>query len=247
MRHNHADVAVAGGIAILGYAAAMANLPAAVMIVLGIGLFAAPGYVWSEVLLSPRVTGLERIAVATGLALMTPIFGGLVLYAAGIPLRRTSWTGLLAVVTLVGVMALTIQRWKTELPASARQAPAGRHPAWHAAAFGAAAVITIGAVALAVAGAEAQKYPGYTQLWMSPLQQEPLAASLGVTNQQGSTMQYRLVLLRKGQVSATWNLTLASGQTWQRTITFTDKYSVVADLYRLPDLSHPYRNVTNGD
>ena len=37
------------------------------------------------------------------------------------------------------------------------------------------------------------------------------------------------------------------GQTWQHTIPFSDRYSIAANLYRLPDLAHPYRNVTNGD
>jgi hypothetical protein len=103
------------------------------------------------------------------------------------------------------------------------------------------------AVGIAVYSANAQRYPGYNQLWLSPLRNNPVSASLGVTNQQGSTTQYRLVLLRKGRVSATWNLTLTDGQTWQHTISFTDRYSIAANLYRLPDLGHPYRNVDNGE
>jgi hypothetical protein len=40
---------------------------------------------------------------------------------------------------------------------------------------------------------------------------------------------------------------LADGQTWQRSISFTESYPIAADLYRLPDLSHHYRNVDNGE
>jgi hypothetical protein len=216
------------------------------MIVFGIGLFAAPGYVWSDVFLSPGATALERIGVATGLALIVPILGGLALFAAGIPLHRASWVGLLAGITIVGAAVMAIQRRAAEPSVPSQRAKRGRLAVWHAVAFGAATAIAVGAVALAVVSADTQKYPGYTQLSLSPLQDKPVTASLGVTNQQGSTLQYRLVLLRKGRVSASWNFTLADGQTWRRTIPFTDKYLIAADLYRLPDLSHPYRNVGNG-
>lgn len=245
MRRNYSDIAIAEAVAILGCAALFTHLPASVTIVPGLGLFAAVGYVWSEVFLSPTAGGLERVAVAIALALMVPIFGGLGLYAAGIPLDRPAWAGLLAVVTLAGaVVVLTTRRRRDE---GGRRKPRPRRwSAWHAVAFGAAAVIAAEAVGLAVVSANAQKYPGYTQLWLSPLQNKPLIASLGVTNEQGSTTQYRLVLRRKGRVSATWNLTLTNGQTWQRTVAVTDKYSIAAHLYRLPDLSRPYRNVNNG-
>jgi hypothetical protein len=246
MRRNHADVALVVAISVLGFAAAIVRLPAPVTIVLGIGLFAAPGYVWSEVLLGTRVAGLERVAVATGLALAVPVFGGLALYAAGIPLHRAAWAGLLAGMTVVGAVVLTILRRTIRPGLPSRQSTRRRLPVQHAVTFGAAVVIAIGAVALARLGAEIQKYPSFTQLWLSPRGSTPLTASLGVRNQQGSTARYRMVLLRKGRVSTTWNLTLIDGHTWQRTILFTDRYSIVADLYRLPDLAHPYRYVTNG-
>ena len=172
------------------------------MIVLGLGLFAAPGYVWSEVFLSPRRRGLERVAVATGLALMVPVIGGMGLYAAGIPLNRPAWVGLLSGVTLAGA-------WGGADHAAAEQNdPARRRPtrrrrwsAWHAVAFGAAAVIAAGAVGLAVVSADAQKYSGYTQLWLAPLPGQPSRASLGVDNEQGGATQYRLVVRRKGRVT----------------------------------------------
>ena len=247
MRRNYADIAIASAVAVLGYVAVVAHLPAPMMVVFGICLFAAPGYVWSDVLLSPSVTGLERVGVATGIALMVPVLGGLGLYVVGIPLHHATWVGLLAIVTLVGSTVLTIKRRRADPPVAHQRAKRERLPVWHAIAFGAAAVIAIGAVTLAVIGADTQKYPGYTQLWLSPLEHKQLSASLGITNQQGGAIHYRLVLLRKGRVSAIWNLTLADGQTWQRTISFTDSYSIVANLYRLPDLSHPYRTVANGD
>lgn len=246
MRRNYSDIAIAEAIAILGCAAFFAHLPEPVMIVLGLGLFAAPGYIWSEVFLSPQEWGLERVAVATALALMVPVFGGMGLYAAGIPLNRTAWVGLLSVVTLIGVaVALIMRRLRRDDPSPRPPKRRRRWSAWHAVAFGAATVIAAGAVGLAVVSADAQKYPGYTQLWLTPLPGQPSRASLGVDNEQGGTNQYRLVLWRKGRVSATWTLTLANGQTWQRTISYTTSFAMAANLY-LPGIQNPYRQVDNG-
>lgn len=246
MAREYWDIAIAGVIAMLGCAAVVARFPAPVMIFLGICLFFAPGYLWSNVLLRSGVTGLERVLVGTGIALMVPVLGGLVLSAAGIPLHRIPWVALLAVVTLTGDLALTVQRGKT-CPSTRRDKARERLVGWHIAAFSTAVLIAIGAITLAVVGADIQKYPGYTQLWLSPLEHKSSVASLGVLNQQGSTMHFRLVLLREGRVSVIWNLALADGQTWQRTVPFSNRYSITANLYLLPDLGHPYRNVTNGD
>jgi hypothetical protein len=176
------------------------------------------------------------------------VFGGLGLYAAGIPLHRTAWIGLLSVVTLLGAAVVVITRRRAREPDDPRSLTAW--PRWSlrpALAFGAAVMIAAAAVGLAVASAEAQKYPGYTELWMTPLRTDQNVATLGVTNEQGGATRYRLVLRRKGHLSATWNLSLANGQTWQRTISFTDKYLIGANLYRLPDMSQPFREVDNGD
>ncbi|MGH3187054.1 MAG: hypothetical protein ACRDOU_11295 [Streptosporangiaceae bacterium] len=247
MRRNYSDIAIAEAIAILGCVAFFAHLPEPVMIVLGLCLFAAPGYVWSEVFLSPRNQGLERVAVAAGLALMVPVFGGMGLYAAGIPLNRTAWVGVLSVATLAGAAAALItRRRRREDPPPPRPTRSRRWSAWHAVAFGAAAVIATAAVGLAVVSADAQKYSGYTQLWLAPLPGQTSRASLGVQNEQGVATRYRLVLRRNGRVGATWTITLANGQAWQHTVSYTTSLAMAASLYRLPDLRNPYRQVDNG-
>lgn len=251
-RSKNVDVLIAVGIAILGWYTAIAGyMPSPVAIIFGAGLFIAPGYVWSEVLLSQTVATLERLVVAVGLAFIVPVVGGIGLHAAGILLYRKEWIGLLGTTTIVGGIVLAIQRVKKkELPIT-RQEPyqQGRRKrlsVGNALVFGLAAAIATGAVTLAVVGAEAQKYPGYTQLWLTPQKNKSLQATLGVTNQEGFTTKYRLVLRRKGRTSETWNLTLANGSTWKRAVPYTTKYLITADLYRLPDLGQPFRNVDNG-
>jgi hypothetical protein len=84
-------------------------------------------------------------------------------------------------------------------------------PRRHAAVFAAAVLIAACGVGLARTGAAHQPQAGFTQLCLSPQYQNQHTLSLGVSNDQGSTTGYRLVLLRNGQVSASWNLTLANG------------------------------------
>jgi hypothetical protein len=254
MGRSQADVAATALVAALACGAAAAGAPAAALIVPGVALFASPGYLLGQLLLDSRTPGLERVVVSAGLALAVPILGGLVLYAAGVPLRRPAWIGLLAGVTLACDVAFFLLRrvqasGRTTAPVinrSAWHAPRWHVPRWHAAAFAAAGVIAACAVALAGIGVARQPQPPFTQLWLSPQHQNAQALSLGVSNDQGSTTSYRLVLLRDGRVITVRNITLADGQTWRQPVTFTGKGTLTADLYRLPDLAHLYRHVSTG-
>ena len=248
MGRSQEDVVATALVAALACVAAAVGAPAAVMTVLGIALFAAPGYLLGQLLLRSRLAGLERMVVSTGLALAVPVLGGLLLYAAGVPLRRPAWLGLLAGVTVVGDIVLFLRR---RASGSARMAPFGWRPAWrvprrHAAALAAAMLVAACAVGVARIGVAVEPQPRYTQLWLSPQRHGEGAVSLGVSNDQGGTTSYRLVLRRNGHLSAAWNITLADGGTWQRSAPVTGRGTLTAALYRLPDLTHPYRFVSTG-
>jgi uncharacterized membrane protein len=269
MGRSQADIAATALVAVLACGAAASGAPAAAMIVLGIMLIAAPGYLLGQLLVGSRTAGLERVVVMTGLALAVPVLGGLLLYAAGVPLHRPGWLGLLAGVTLAADTALFARRRAAAAgradrpttqvqtvpsgsePGELQAAPgeprsAGRASRWHVAVFAVAVLVAAAAVGLAVTGAVRQPQPGFTQLWLSPQQQSAHTLSLGVTNNQGRATSYRLVLRRDGRVVGTWNLTLGEGRSWQRTVPFTGKQVLAAGLYRLPDLTHPYRHVSVG-
>lgn len=246
MRRSPADIVITAAVAAAAFAAAAAGAPAPLLGVLGIALFAAPGYVLAGVLLGGRVAGLERVAVAAGLTLAVPVLGGLALYAAGVPLHRTAWAGLLAGVTLAGDAALFARRrgWRGgAVPRGGAVHRLRALPVRHAAAFGAALVIAAGGVGLARAGAAAQHYPGFTQLWLSPGRAGAASADLGVSNHEGTATRYQLVLVQGRRTTASWDITLANGARWDRTITLSGS-GTTADLYRIPDLTHPYRQVT---
>jgi hypothetical protein len=282
-RNRNLDIAIAAVIAILGGLAAAKQLPGQVTIPLGVGLFFAPGYLWSEAILTQRLPGLERVLTSLGMAFIFPILGGFLFYGLHIPLFRSSWIGLLVVLTLLGVVAVAVQRLR-EVPVDQRQQQRPSQPpprrsglVLHSFVFGLAGVIAIGSVAYSVKSAEAEKFPGYTMLWMTPvvdnaaaqniallsnnqaaqnqaaevedqLQGEATQAHLGITNHQGVPEQYELKLLRQGKVTNTWSVTLNDGQSWQQTIAWsTNNYEMLADLYLLPNTTTPFHYVDNGE
>ena len=113
--------------------------------------------------------------------------------------------------------------------------------------FAVAVLVAAGAVGLAVVGAARQPQPGFTQLWLSPQRPGAHTLSLGVTNDQGRTTSYRLVLRRAGRVIDTWNVTLG-GRPYLAAVGAVHRQADAwrPTLYRLPDLTHPYRYVSVG-
>lgn len=282
MYRRNLDIAVAAIIAILGGLAAAAKLPGTFTIPLGVGLFFAPGYLWSEAILSQRLTGFERVMTSAGLAFIFPIIGGFLFYGLKIPLLKSAWIGLLVVLTLLGVVAVAVQRLRA-VPVDPRQQRSrqgggqqrgGQQPnqrgglsVLHACVFGLAAVIGLGTVAFSVNNAEAQKFPGNTQLSMTgivpnaqsyvgsaisagnpaAMYNKATQAHLIVTNYEGVPEQYRvtLTLSTKKKTVTTWNFTLANKQTWQITVAYTLAYKMVAAVYIEPSTT-PYTTVNNG-
>jgi hypothetical protein len=115
---------------------------------------------------------------------------------------------------------------------------------WHVGACGLALLITVGAIWLSQTGAASQHYSGFTELWLTDHSYSASMDNLGIKNQEGVAENYRLVLLRRGHVSTAWEITLAAGQTWQRTVRVSTETR--ANLYLLPDLKQPYRYVDTG-
>jgi len=117
-----------------------------------------------------------------------------------------------------------------------------RLPLLPALVYSLAVVIAAGAVGLAAVGAAIQHYPGFTELWLTSEGKSTTRASLGVSNHEGSTKKYKLVLMDDKR-RYTIYITLPNGQTWQEDVSTNAKYVTTADLYLLPDIKHPYRHV----
>lgn len=289
MYRRNLDIAVAAVVAILGGLAAAAHLPGAVTIPLGAGLFFAPGYLWSEAIISQRLPGIERTMTSVGMALILPILGGFLFFALHIPLLKSAWVGMLVVLTLLGVVAVAVQRLRVppveprprqpqrvdpRRPPQRRDQPAPASSgmkAVHAGIFGLAALIGIGSVVFSVKNADAQKFPGYSDISMTQIvpgaqsfvgasqnsagnpQASAAAATqahLRVDNHESATEQYEVQLVEnvtaKKKTTKTYKFTLADNQTWQVTIPFTLKHKMVANLYILPDTTKVVVSANNG-
>lgn len=249
MARSQVDLGITAAVAGFACIAAAVNAPVAITTVLGVVLFAAPGYLLCQLLFGSQVSGLERVVVSAGLALCVPILGGLLLYLARVPLHRTAWLGLLAGVTLASDLVLLLRRLLrrgSNAPLLEKKREDWDLPMRHVIAFGAAAVIAVCALLLASFGAARQHYPGFTQLWLVHRDQNAATANLGVANHEGRTTRYKLVLLHNKRIADTWNLDIPNGQSWQQTTQFSEDYSITARLYRLPDLSTAYRYVAIG-
>lgn len=184
LRNRNLDVVIAAFVAILGGFAAAKHMPGQVTIPLGVGLFFAPGYLWSEAILSHELPGFERAMTTAGMALIFPIIGGFLFFAVHIPLFKSSWIGLLVVLTLCGVVAVAIQRLRQAPPDPSQQPRRGQPQrqggsvVLHSFVFGLAAVIGLGAVGYSVKSAENQKHPAYTAFSMTPVVNNVLANNI---------------------------------------------------------------------
>lgn len=250
MGRRSEDLWITLTVAVLACVAAVVRAPVAVTAVLGLVLFAAPGYLLGQLLAGPGRPALERLAVSAGLALCVPVVGGLLLYLARLPLDRASWLGLLAGVTGVADALLYVRRRRNP-DGPAGSGPAPRQARWRprpgpAVAFSLAVLVAAGAVGLARVGASVQRYPGFTQLWLVHPNANAGTASLGVKNDEGATTKYQVVVLRNGEVTDRRNLTLRNGQVWRLSPPFNGHGSVAAHLYRLPYNGRLYREVRIG-
>lgn len=108
----------------------------------------------------------------------------------------------------------------------------------------AAAGLVLAALGVARLGVAVQPQAPFTQLWLLP---GPTGTSvqIGVTNHEGSSLGYRLVVLEDGQQIAQWSpVDLADGVTWQVDYTLPSAgavlHTVDVQLFRPTDAS-PYR------
>lgn len=197
-----------------------------------------PGYALSAVVFPPGSLRswqpgpwLLRGIWAAGLSLAASVLGGLILNLTPGGLTRTNWAVFLGALTLLAVAVALIQSWRrggVPDPGQARR-PAGRPRAPRASRASRARALAIGGCALgavvlgiaairvAQVSAERHNPSDFAQLWLVPGTSS--AATLGVRSDYPGEHGFRLVLHRGASVAATWDLALAKGQSWQRTVT----------------------------
>ncbi len=169
----------------------------------------------------------DRMMWVAGLVLAVAVFAGLVLNLTT-GLTRTSWIATLAVAVLVcGGVFLGIRR-RRGTGAEAGTVRKQRISLLAAGYLLLAAALAGSAVWLAAASAGWRHTPGFAQLWLVP---GSGSATLGVRNEYPRSERFRLVLsYRSGTARTTWNLDLAAGEAWQRTVPVPAGSAVTARL-----------------
>jgi hypothetical protein len=161
----------------------------------------------------------DRLMWGAGLALAGAVLTGLVLNMVT-GLTRLSWAVALAIAVVAAACAGLVIRRRSAVAVT-------RAPVWRrgfrlspvtSGFLLLAAVLATAAVWLANASAGWQPAPGFAQLWLTPA--SGTTSTLGVRDNYPGQQTFRLVLRGDGgKVLGTWDLALAEGQAWQRTVT----------------------------
>ena len=156
----------------------------------------------------------DRAMWVTGLALACAVLAGLVLNLVT-GLTRLSWGTALAIGVACAGAGLLIARGGRPQPAATRTGRFRLSPVTGGF-LALAAVLAGGAVWLGAASASWHRPPGFAQLWLVP--GHGTSATLGVRDSYPGRHPFQLVLSGGGKTVGRWRLTLADGQTWQRTV-----------------------------
>ncbi len=256
MLRRNLDLTAVTILAVVGLlAAALTDLSPLIRGLLGVPLvIALPGYALTAVLIPDRAAlgRTERTVLAVGMSIAVVILVALGLNQ--LPAGITNLTVAVAVsaITLLCTAVAAIRRRRE--PAAAPADPADADDAQHEASkrFGPellalAVILTVAAVFVAVLGTVQAPQPGFTQLWMLD-GATANSIQVGIRDQEGSAIQYRLEIETQGQILRTSEIDLASGQEALQTINLpalsgSSPQTVTARLYRLdqPSASTPYR------
>jgi uncharacterized membrane protein len=208
-------------------------------------VFIFPGYSLVSALLPNHIDSAIHLLLALALSIAITGAVGLALHFTEWGLNPQSWLLCLSSMTLVAsIVALARRGHEPPLRLGIRLS------AVHAALFGLAAVFVVFAIIVARDGAAQQVYPGFTQLWLAPVDDNPQAEiQLGVRNEEAQPMTYRLVVnLGETQVQEWDSIKLAAGEQWEVRFALAPEpnssETVNAQLYRLDEPDEVYRSVS---
>lgn len=209
-------------------------------------VLALPGYALSTVLF-PRqdISGLERLLFSIGMSLGTAIIGGLVLNFTPWGLQVTSWTLLLALITLVASLAAILRRRKA--PASDSIQSRFHLTVRQVIIFALAGLLVSAAIGLRREPSLPYNAQGYTSLWMLPAPQpQQNAVLLGIHSGEFASTEYRLRVILDGKQVQEWPyINLEPGEQWQQQVILPAGHGMVfAILTRADNPGKIYRQVS---
>jgi uncharacterized membrane protein len=267
LRDRNADLALVGLVATLALIVALRGLATGVLgFLLGVpAALLLPGYAITAALVVARLGLVERAALSISVSVSAVVLGGLLLNVLPDGLQSTSWRALLWLITIAGALVAFRRRARTattEGTAVGDALVAMRWQAWLAVArklrardlimVAAALLVVLVATGLAIRSAAQHENQRFTQLWIQPSasgqSNQPLAAQIGITNDELTAQQYRLVVTVDGKSYQTYQISLRPDAEWQQTIRITlpaqaSVASVDAALYRTAAPTKVYRHV----
>lgn len=212
-----------------------------------------PGYALLSALFFRQTFSItERLLYSPGISLAIVISGGLVLNVTPTGFSADSWALLLGCVTLAAcIVALVRRRGQSASPSRYFTFSHSGFTFRQGVLLGLASVIVCGAIAVSIIGAEQQPYPGFTQLWILPVQGASAKNSvlLGVKNMEHAEMTYLLEVNVDGKLVKTWpSIALKQSESWEMTLLISQtKHAgstmVEAMLYRVDAPTKIYRHV----
>jgi uncharacterized membrane protein len=206
-----------------------------------------PGYAIMAAAFPNRPFTVETLVFTLGISLSITVLGGLLLNYTVPGLTTVTWGVLLGSIILAACLVALVKRRQSEAPAPIPDAPQFTRRSLII--FGASLLVGVVALRFASAGAEAHNMAQFTQLWMTPTQQQE--ANLGIRNHESTPVTYKLRVVVDNKVVQEWSsITLDPGGEWKTRLTMADlgvsnrSPKVEALLYRLDAPEVVYRHVS---
>lgn len=210
-------------------------------------LLLLPGYALMSFLFPKRsLSSVDQIAFSLGLSLAVTVLSGLVLNLTSWGMQAKSWALLLGALTICLAIAAQIRR-RSPIPTPSTRFTLNSRLGLL---FGIAVILLVAAVSVASLGAIRQWTPGFTQLWILPIDDTASdKVILGLHNYEGTTVSYQLKLRAGDTLLIEFStIEIESGGKWETVVNVPPEYEGVqalkAELYRLDDPETIYRRVT---
>jgi uncharacterized membrane protein len=219
---------------------------------IGFGLLittAVPGYAVTAAIFAPaRPRGSDGVLMTLSLSVSVVILTGFVLNASGILLRPQTWATALAGLSLAAAAFAWVRSPSSAPHARPVLGSSRRVPSLaDATVMLMSGVLVIAAIGLANIGAIKQPTEPFSALWLIP-NDAASQALVGVRNDEGRPMVYRLVLESSTSTIEEWPMVdLADSEQWQATVALAKPPTYLElRLYRADQPTVVYRRVSWG-
>ena len=214
-------------------------------------VFLLPGYALTAAFPSGETLDIpRRLVFILGISLVIVVIGGLILNLTPFGLSAGSWAVYLSGITLGACIVALLRRQRGSIIVSSLRVEDIGFTFRQGLMLGLAALIVLGAFAVSIIGAKQQPTAGYTELSIQSANGANTnnAVSLTVSNNESTTMEYRLAVSVNGKLVQAWtSIDLNPNQNWTTTLVLPQSYTgsakVEADLYQANTPTKIYRHV----